>query len=176
MSFSETIRGQVKDALRKWKPSDVEVFNGSSWMNLISLVIGAGQLDCDAKVEVTAEDRKTAAKLLRKALEAAATNRGGVVGVVKRIRKKLKGEPFDVIAFYKARIPDLPPHVESKPTGYHPLPDGRRIPVAVAQPDPAWLERHEALAALVLERFEADPDWKPTEEEGVAATKLVGIR
>jgi hypothetical protein len=168
-SFADVIREQIRDGLKKWRPSDVEKFNGSSWMNLISLVIGDGSLDCDAKIEVLPDDRVVAARFLRKALEAAAVRRRG--GVVERVREMIGAEMPDAVAFYKARLLKLPAKVPSKPRGFY-----NGVRVMEAQPDPAHLERHEVLAAFVLEAFEENPNWKPTQDEILAWVEKVGIR
>jgi len=171
-SFDDVIRKQVSDALKKWKPSDVTIFNGSSWMNLIFRVTGHGYLDCDAKVEVTPEDRAVAAELLRKALRAAASCRIGLSEGLGMLMKRIKGAPrIDVIDFYKERLGKLPPAVEPKPRGTY-----NGVTVMESVPDPAHLERHEVFAALVLEAYERDPNWKPTEQELGEWVKRVGIR
>src|SRR5579885_741322 len=160
-SFDDVIRKQVSDALRKWKPSDVAIFNGSSWMNLIFRVTGHGHLDCDATAEVLPEDRAVAAELLRKALRAAASRRIGLRDAFGMLMKRIKGAPrIGVVDFYKERLRKLPPPVEPKPRGTY-----NGVTVMESVPDPAHLERHEVFAAMVLEAYERDRNWKPTEQE-----------
>lgn len=158
-NFDDVIRKDLADTLENWRPSDVSSFNGTSWMNLISIAIGDGSTDADHKMAVTNEDRRVATRLLRKALEAAAERRGGSAST---------GDP---VAFYGILGTKLPP----PPAVHEPTvtPWGSRV--ARVDEDPARLERHEVLAAIVLEACEKDSEWRPTKDEALGALKKVGL-
>lgn len=167
--FDDEIRSQIRNALESWEPSDVDKWNATSWANLVSIVTGAGAVDIGHVMDVTRADRDLAAELLRKALEAAAVRRRD--GLLGRIREKLGAAPPDPIAFYRDRIAALPPKPARKLVS-----DINGVPFYEGTEDPARLERHEVLAALVLERHERDPDTTPSQEEVARMVGSVGIR
>lgn len=168
-SFDDEVRLQLENMLERWTPSDVEPFNATSWTNLISIAIGDGALDIGHVMNVTQDDRDMAIKVLRMALEAATTRRKD--GLLGRIRERLGAASPDPIEFYKRLAQTLPP----VPTREH-VADHQGIPVYMTPEDPDRLPRHEALAALVLERCEQNPGVKPSAEDISGMLKAVGMR
>jgi len=142
---------QFREAEAKFRPGDIDRWNGTSW-DYVAVALLAN---------VPAGDRAIAMSLAKKALRAAANKERGLLASL------FSSE--DTTEYFLGK--ELPPEPEPHAYGEY-----QGVKVVQVVEDPHRVERRQLRVAIILKQLEKDPAWHPAKEEVLAIDECVGLR